>query len=235
MLKILNENETGYGILVENDAGFISFEKNKDIIKEFTDNLNDKSGNDIPFIKLIAVLQKYNTENKNGRVYTKDILERENIRYQQYIKMNISTGELNHPESSTIDGGRISHLITKTWWEGKTLMGELKLVITPGYIKSGIISCVGDIVLNLIRNGVTVGISSRGVGSLKKEGNKNIVQDDFELICWDIVTSPSTPGAWISDSSEKLKTFIENIENKNELINEKTTLFNKLNNFLLKS
>ena len=81
-------------------------------------------------------------------------------------------------------------------------MGKMELDTTPGYLKSGIISSVGDKALNMIRKGWTVGISSRGVGSLKNENGKNVVQDDFELICWDIVTSPSTPRSWISTSEK---------------------------------
>jgi hypothetical protein len=123
--------------------------------------------------------------------------------------MGTSLGELNHPESSIIDADRVSHRITETWWDGKTLMGKLELDTTPGYHKMGIISSVGDKVVNMIRKGWTVGISSRGVGSLKQEGGKNVVQDDFELICWDIVTSPSTPGSWISSEEGDLKQFTE--------------------------
>jgi hypothetical protein len=111
--------------------------------------------------------------------------------------------------SSVIDADRVSHRITKTWWEGRTLMGEMEIDTTPGYHKLGIISSVGDKVVNMARKGWTVGISSRGVGSLKQEDGKNVVQDDFELICWDIVTSPSTPGSWISTDSGDLKTFTE--------------------------
>lgn len=119
------------------------------------------------------------------------------------------THNCNHPESSIIDLDRVSHKITKTWWEGRTLMGEMELDTTPGYHKLGIISSVGDKVVNMVRKGWTVGISSRGVGSLKQEDGKNVVQDDFELICWDIVTSPSTPGSWISTDSSDLKQFTE--------------------------
>ena len=143
-------------------------------------------------------------------------------------------GELNHPESSIIDADRISHRITEIWWNGKTLMGKMELDTTPGYLKSGIISSVGDKALNMIRKGWTVGISSRGVGSLKNENGKNVVQDDFELICWDIVTSPSTPGSWISTSEKDLTPFMESTkENKNNLLSEDSSdLLNGLNRFL---
>ena len=227
-MKILRPGETGKGILVEYDSGYISPDltykgrKNSDLIKEHILTLNEfQSGTNIgkdgslPDVVIVyAVLQKWGIENKNGRVYPKEILERENDRYQEYIKMGTSLGELNHPESSIIDADRVSHRVTETWWEGKTLMGKLELDTTPGYHKLGVISSVGDKVVNMIRKGWTVGISSRGVGSLKQEGGKNVVQSDFELICWDIVTSPSTPGSWISSDASDLKTYTESTENK---------------------
>jgi len=149
--------------------------------------------------------------------------------------MGTSLGELNHPESSIIDADRVSHRITEIWWNGKTLMGKMELDTTPGYLKSGIISSVGDKVLNMIRKGWTVGISSRGVGSLKNENGKNVVQDDFELICWDIVTSPSTPGSWISTSEKDLTSFMESTkDDKTKLISEDDSdLLDSLNKFLL--
>jgi hypothetical protein len=161
-------------------------------------------------------------------------LEKQNEVYQEYIKMGTALGELNHPESSIIDGERVSHIITKTWWEGRTLMGEIELDTTPGYHKMGIVSTLGDKVANMLRKGWTVGISSRGVGSLKTENGKNIVQDDFEIICWDIVTTPSTPGAWISTEQGDLKTFTESKTNNNigSMLNEDQRLLNNLKNIL---
>jgi hypothetical protein len=216
LMKIIKPGELGRGILVEYDAGYASLDlsykgiSNKDLIREFKSGTNIGKDGSLPeVITMYAVLQKWGVENKNGRIYPKEILERENIRYQEYIKMGTSLGELNHPEASVIDADRVSHRITKTWWDGRTLMGEMEIDTTPGYHKLGIISSVGDKVVNMVRKGWTVGISSRGVGSLKQEDGKNVVQDDFELICWDIVTSPSTPGSWISTDSGDLKTFTE--------------------------
>lgn len=232
-MKILKPGETGTGFLVEYDAGFISPElsydgtTNKDIIKEqllreFNSGKKLSQNDKLPdVIELYAVLQKWGVENKNGRVYPKEILEREAKRYNEFIKMGTSLGELNHPESSIIDGERVSHMITEIWWEGKTLMGKLVLDTSPGYHKLGIVSTVGDKVANMIRKGWTVGISSRGVGSLKNEGGKNIVQDDFELICWDIVTSPSTPGSWISSDNQDLKPYMESISKKLDLLQDR--------------
>ena len=186
------------------------------------------------FPKTISTIET-GAENKNGRVYPEEILKREAKRYQEFIDMGTSLGELNHPESSIIDADRVSHMISEIWWNGRTLMGKMELDTTPGYLKSGIISSVGDKVLNMIRKGWTVGISSRGVGSLKNENGKNIGQDDFELICWDIVTSPSTPGSWISSSEKDLKPYMESTkDNKTKLVVENDSdLLDSLNKFLL--
>jgi len=244
-MKILKPGDEGYGYLVEFDSGFISSEltcqdgvcSNHNLIKEFKSGLSLGQDGSLPDkIEIYAVLQKWGVENKNGRVYPEDILKREAKRYQEFIDMGTSLGELNHPESSIIDADRVSHRITEIWWNGKTLMGKMELDTTPGYLKSGIISSVGDKVLNMIRKGWTVGISSRGVGSLKNENGKNVVQDDFELICWDIVTSPSTPGSWISTSEKDLTSFMESTkENKDNLISENnpSDLLDSLNKFLL--
>lgn len=225
--------------LIESDAGYINLDlahkgnTNSQIIKEYHQkNLNEEIDT-LNLVTVYAVLQKYNIENRNGRVYTKEILERENIRYQEFIKMKTSLGELNHPEQSVIDLGRVSHYISETWWEGRTLMGKVELITSPGYHKSGIISCVGDQAVNLIKNGVTIGVSSRGVGSLKNEGGKNIVQSDFELICWDLVSSPSTPNAWISTSKEVLKPYVESVNKTGDVLTEDVELLNRLNKFLL--
>ncbi len=243
-MKILKPGEEGYGFLVEYDSGFVSSEltcqdgvcSNHNLINEFKSGLVLGQDGSLPDkIEIYAVLQKWGVENKNGRVYPEEILKREAKRYQEFIDMGTSLGELNHPESSIIDADRVSHMISEIWWNGRTLMGKMELDTTPGYLKSGIISSVGDKVLNMIRKGWTVGISSRGVGSLKNENGKNVVQDDFELICWDIVTSPSTPGSWISSSEKDLKPYMESTkDNKTKLVVENNSdLLDNLNKFLL--
>jgi hypothetical protein len=245
-MKILKPTEEGHGYIIEYNSGYITPEltckdgtcSNYNLIREFKSNMNLTQDGPLPDkIEIYAVLQKWGVENKNGRVYPKEILVREAKRYQEFIDMGTSLGELNHPESSIIDGERVSHRITEIWWEGKTLMGKLELDTTPGYHKMGVISSVGDKVLNMIRKGWTVGISSRGVGSLKNEGGKNVVQDDFELICWDIVTSPSTPGSWISTEESDLKPFMESNQNKitekNNLSENESDILKTLNKFLL--
>ena len=193
-MKILGPNEQGKGILVEWDAGYVSptDSRNVAMIKESYGQLEHSK----PF-EFYAVLQKYGTPNRNGRVYPERILKREADNYKKAIQKGLSISELNHPESSLIDLERVSHLITEVWWEGHVLMGKLKLLTTPGFHERGVVSTKGDQAANLLRQGVTLGISSRGVGTLKKVGEQNEVQDDFELICFDLVSSPSTPGAYL--------------------------------------
>jgi hypothetical protein len=208
-MKILGPQEIGKGILIEMDAGFISptDEFNKKQIQESKTQLDYSK----PF-EFYAVLQKYNTPNRNGRVYPERILKREAENYKKMIDKGIALSELNHPESSLIDLDRVSHLINDVWWDGHILMGKLKLLTSPGFHERGIVSTKGDQAANLLRQGVTLGISSRGVGSLKKIGEQNEVQDDFELICFDLVSSPSTPGAYLFTNIDDRGNFEENLE-----------------------
>jgi hypothetical protein len=228
-MRVLEAREIGHGILVEND-GYISPDENKRIIKEISEGMPGEE------IYMNAILQKYDTPNRNGRIYPERILRRENEKYQEVIKKGGSISELNHPESSLIDLDRASHIITETWWEGNRLVGKLKLLTSTGYIKDGIISCVGDMAANLLRQGVTLGISSRGVGSLKKNGEYNEVEDDFELICFDLVSSPSTPGSYLfkeTESSDSVDEVVEVVESSNpNTLNKSLTMMSKLDNFL---
>jgi hypothetical protein len=176
-LKILGQHETGRGILIEYDAGHISPDENKEVIAEMK-NMDFQQD-----LILYAVLQKYDVPNKNGRIYPEALLRRENDKYQSIIKNGGALNELNHPTSSLIDLDRVSHSILETWWEGNILVGKIKLFTSPGWKKAGIISCKGDQAAMLLMNGATLGISSRGVGSLKNVKGQNVVQDDFERLC----------------------------------------------------
>ena len=162
--QILQPGQSGKGILVEYDAGYISPNENRnaDLIRESKGMLDHSK----PF-EFYAVLQKYNTPNRNGRIYPEKILKRECENYKKMINKGIALSELNHPESSLVDLDRVSHLITDVWWEGPVLMGKLKLLTSPGFHERGIVSTKGDQAANLLRQGVTLGISSRGVGTLK--------------------------------------------------------------------
>jgi hypothetical protein len=227
-MKVLGPKETGRGILIEYDAGHVSPEDNKKIISEMK-NMDFSQD-----LVLYAVLQKYDTPNKNGRIYPEAILKRENEKYQTLIKKGGALNELNHPSSSLIDLDRVSHSIVETWWDGRMLMGKIKLFTSPGWKKMGIVSTKGDQAAMLIMNGAVLGISSRGVGSLKNVKGDNVVQEDFELVCFDLVSSPSTPGAYIfSDPSERDQ-YQESIEEKPVVDDKMKRLMGKLDTFLSK-
>jgi hypothetical protein len=212
--SIIQPGHVGKGILIEYDAGYINPKENgnADIIRESKSFLDHSK----PF-EFYAVLQKYNTPNRNGRIYPEKILKREAENYKKMIQKGVSLSELNHPESSLIDLDRVAHIITDIWWDGKILMGKLRLLTSPGFHERGICSTKGDLAANYLRQGVTLGISSRGVGSLKKVGEQNEVQDDFELICFDLVSSPSTPGAYLFTNPEDRNNFEENLDEENKM------------------
>ena len=137
-----------------------------------------------------GVLQRAGAKNQNGRIYPKPILERECQRYQrEYIDQHRALGELDHPESSVVNLNNVSHNVLKIWWKGDDLHGAVQVLDTPS----------GKILKELFRAGITLGISSRGLGSVKELRNEGTVevQEDFELICWDFVSNPSTHGAFM--------------------------------------
>ena len=136
-----------------------------------------------------GVVQRADSKNQNGRVYPKDTLERV---VEDYIGTSIAEnralGELDHPESSVINLKNVSHNIKQLWWDGDDLMGKIEILPTPS----------GNILRELFANNITVGISSRGMGSVQPLGEGTVeVQDDFELLCWDFVSTPSTQGAFM--------------------------------------
>jgi hypothetical protein len=230
-LKILAENELGRGIIIDT-PGYISHQiKQNSLLKEGF----EKDENDDFYI--YAILQKFDTPNKNGRIYPEHLLKREDKKFQDLISKNASLCELNHPPTSNIDLDRGCAYITETWWEGNTLLGKLKILTTKGWKDSGIISSKGDLVAHYLSHKVTLGISSRGIGTLKRINGKNLVQDDFELICYDVVASPSTPGAYLfhdlddknAHKESKIKTEKEenNQDSKEKVINS----LKKFNNF----
>jgi len=137
-----------------------------------------------------GVLQRAEAKNQNGRVYPREILEREVKQYMEGpVKENRAMGELDHPESSVINLQNVSHTIKKCWWDGDDVMGDIEILSTPA----------GNILKALFASGITVGISSRGMGSVSEnvaEGTVT-VEDDFELLCWDFVSTPSTHGAFM--------------------------------------
>jgi len=136
-----------------------------------------------------GVVQRAEAKNQNGRVYPKQILENEVKKYiETSIAENRALGELDHPESTIINLKNVSHNIKSLWWEGDDLMGKIEILPTPS----------GNILRELFANNITVGISSRGMGSVQPLGEGTVeVQDDFELLCWDFVSTPSTQGAFM--------------------------------------
>jgi len=215
-------------LLIEYDAGYVSPKENTKVIQEMKEL--DFSEDLI----LYAVLQKYDTPNKNGRIYPEVLLKRENEKYQSVIKKGSALNELNHPSSSLIDLDRVSHSILETWWDGKILMGKIKLFTSPGWKKMGIVSTKGDQAAMLLMNGATLGISSRGVGSLKNVKGQNIVQEDFELVCFDLVSSPSTPGAYVFADPSERDQYQESEQEKPAVDDRMKKLMGNLNNFLSK-
>ena len=138
-------------------------------------------------------IQTADKKNGNGRSYPFKVLKREIENYSNIIKDNRALGELDHPDDSVINLRNVSHIITDVWWEGKDVMGKIKVLDTPS----------GRILKDLINAGVKLGISSRGLGSVKESMGSTVVQEDFELICFDIVSEPSTPNAYIYPDKKK--------------------------------
>ena len=141
-----------------------------------------------------GILQKANTLNQNGRVYPMEILQREVRNYQKFIAENRALGELDHPDSSVVELKNASHIVREAYMDGDICYGSVEILDTPA----------GKILKSLVDSGVTLGISSRGVGSTRKEGDYQVVQDDFQLICWDFVTEPSTPGAFMMKEGKEI-------------------------------
>ena len=156
-------------------------------------------------------LQTAETKNGNGRRYPREILEREVERYKDGpIRENRALGELDHPDSQIINLKNVSHNIKNIWWDGNDVVGKIEILPTPS----------GNILTQLFKNGITVGVSSRGMGSLKPIGETQEVQDDFELLCWDFVSTPSTPGAYVHPINEGLVPVTTDYTKINEIITE---------------
>ena len=135
-----------------------------------------------PKVLMKGILQKADTLNQNGRIYPLAVLEREVRNYQKFIIENRALGELDHPDSSVVNLKNVSHIVREAYIDHGTVLGK-----TPS----------GKTLQGLVESGIKIGISSRGVGSTRKQGEYYMVQDDFQLICWDVVSEPSTPGAFM--------------------------------------
>ena len=234
MANILQQGETGFGILIERDAGYVSLDLNKNMLNEEFNLEPNKP------LYIDCILQKWGVENKNGRIYPEDVLVPQVNEYQKLVDTNSAVSEADHPDSSVVSLHNISHMLTKMWWgqgdQSHILFGTLKLIISPGFVKMGIVSVVGDKILLYLQNGIKLGISSRGVGSLEEVNGKNMVQNDFELVGFDLVATPSTPGAYLYPHTKNIEQSIgENrIENKGKRLTEdKNNIVDTLNRFLL--
>ena len=150
------------------------------------------SGGGNPVVE--GILATAEVKNGNGRYYARELWERELEKYQNLINENRATGELDHPESQVVNLKNVSHNIKKIWWDGDKVLGKIEILPTPS----------GNILRTLIENGIQVGVSSRGMGSLKQVGEIMEVQDDFELLCWDFVSTPSNPGSYMNLVKEGL-------------------------------
>lgn len=158
---------------------------------------------------LKGVLQKAETLNQNGRIYPRPILEREIRNYQKLIREGRAMGELDHPDSSVISLKNVSHRVTEAYMDNNVVYGSVEILDTPS----------GKILLNLLEADVKLGISSRGVGSTSPSGQGQVVQDDFQLICWDFVSEPSTPGAFMLKEGKISQTEIDKYFNAGDRIN----------------
>jgi hypothetical protein len=160
---------------------------------------------------LTGKLQQADTQNGNGRVYPLVVLKREVENYTKLVKENRALGELDHPDDSVINLKNASHLVTSIWMDGDTVMGKVKVLDTPS----------GKVLKSLVESGVKLGISSRGMGSVENKNGQTIVQDDFQLICFDFVSEPSTPEAFmVKEAKEFNNKVFTKADRINRLLNE---------------
>ncbi len=218
----IRKNQCGTGLLIEHDGHVLG---NKDTIQQIKEDIANHERFVIPDRFVVnAVFQKYGIKNANGRVYPENILK---PAVEKYINERVSNrsavGALDHPESTTLSGHDVTHVITNLQWQGHTLIGEMELHLSPGYRRYGVCSTSGDLVANMLLDDILIGVSSRGVGTVSQRLGVLEVEDDFELISWDVVLEPSTPNAYISRNMQDLMKYVEGDETKNNKpsINEK--------------
>lgn len=167
----------------------------------------DRAGR--PKMMLKGIIQKANTLNQNGRVYPRDILEREVRNYQKFISENRALGELDHPDSSVVNLKNVSHIMRSATMEGDVVRGSLEVLDTPS----------GQTLRSLVESGVKIGISSRGVGSTQRQGDYHVVQNDFQLICFDVVSEPSTPQAFVLPEGKRIDAAqLKNVFNRWDMV-----------------
>ena len=172
-----------------------------------TEGKKTKNGNPL----VTGILATVEVKNGNGRYYSRDLWEREIDKYNEVIKENRAVGELDHPDSSVINLKNVSHNVKDLWWDGDNILGKIEILPTPS----------GNILKSLVDNDITVGVSSRGMGTLKPMGEVQEVLDDFELLCWDFVSTPSNPGSYMALQEGKQNSTTQNKYHKvNSIITE---------------
>jgi hypothetical protein len=172
-----------------------------------------KGSSGLPLVE--GVLATAEVKNGNGRYYSRKIWDREINKYMDSVRQNRAVGELDHPESTVINLKNVCHNIKDIWWDGDHIMGKIEILPTPS----------GNILQALIGSGITVGVSSRGMGSVRQMGETLEVQEDFELLCFDFVSTPSNPGSWMypagkQNMNESLNISSVNYTKANEIIRE---------------
>jgi len=165
---------------------------------------------------LSGIMQRCGSINQNGRKYPSNILRREAEKYKNvFIKERRALGELDHPDSPVVNLQNVSHNVVDLWWSGEDLMGKVEILPTPA----------GNIAKELLKAGIRLGISSRGMGSVKSIGEGRVeVQDDYEIVCWDLVSNPSTQGAFMDPLQESKQYKNNQYSRVNELIGDIITL-----------
>ena len=158
---------------------------------------------------LSGVMQRADAQNGNGRIYPHKILAREMENYSKLVKERRALGELDHPDDSVINLKNASHMVTEVWWDGKDVMGKVQVLNTPS----------GQILKALVESGVKLGISSRGLGSVHESSQGTIVEDDFQLICFDFVSEPSTTGAFMMKEHKEPNVFTK-ADKVNRMLND---------------
>lgn len=166
------------------------------------------SNRGLPLVE--GILATAEVKNGNGRYYPRKLWEREIDKYMSSVKENRALGELDHPETTVINLKNVSHNITDIWWNGDHIMGKIEILPTPS----------GNILKALIESNITVGVSSRGTGSLKQGSSVMEVQDDFDLLCWDFVSTPSNPGSYMNVIQEGLTSSMKDYTKANQIIQE---------------
>ena len=184
---------------------FMNLDYSDDLLTE-----EERQGNKEGIHLVVAgKIQCAEAKNGNGRVYPKPILEREVKNYTKLVKEGRAIGELDHPDSSVVELKNASHVMTEVWWKGNDVMGKMKILDTPA----------GQIARKLVEGGVQLGISSRGLGSTRQENGVTMVEDDFQLLCFDLVSEPSTTGAFLVAEGQEIKTHLTKADRINRALN----------------